>query len=49
MKVVKRFQLVLDQQAPVPLGDQIDVVFENATKVGVRIGDAELGRGPTLE
>jgi len=49
MKVVKRFQLVLDQQAPVPLGDQIDVVFENATKVGVRIGDAELVRWPTLE
>ena len=49
MKVIKHFKLMLYAGAPAGLGEQIEVVLENAAKVGVRVGDAELVSRPALD
>jgi hypothetical protein len=49
VKVVKRFELVLHSQTPPRLSEQIDVILENAAKVGVGVCDAELVPWPAFE
>jgi hypothetical protein len=49
VKVVKRFDLMLDTQAPPPERKQVKVVLENFAKVGVGVCDAELVPLPALE
>jgi len=46
---MKHFQLMLDAWAPSSLSDQVNVVLENAAKVGVSVGDAELVSRPAFE
>ncbi len=49
VKVVEHFELVLDARAAPRLGEQVEIVLENAAKVGVRVGDTELVSGPALD
>jgi hypothetical protein len=49
MKVVKHFKLMLDARATAALGQQIEIVLENAAEVGVRVRDAELVPWPAFK
>ncbi len=42
VKVVERFELVLGAREAPCFNDQVEIVIENATKIGVGVCDAEL-------